>query len=169
MAVLELIADMAILFEKVDVYRQYFAEIFMTYLTQTAASVRKMGVHKAAKLAECFKNDWVMQDFLPLVKDHYSHDRKGYNYRMCCLYSMQAVMPFMTKDQISQQIIPTFIKACKDDIPNVKFCVARILSDNKHQIDPNVFSNQLLAPLKEMSNDADKDVAHFAKVALSSV
>lgn len=138
----------------------------MTYLTQTAASVRKMGVEKAAELAKTFNNDWVMQDFLPMVKEHYSTDKKGYNYRMCCLYSFQAVMPFMTKDQVSQQAIPIFLRACKDDIPNVKFCVARIINANRQYIDSNVFSNQLLAPLKEMANDADKDVAHFAKVAL---
>ena len=75
-------------------------------------------------------------------------------------------MPYVMKDQITQHIIPIFLKATKDDIPNVKFCVCRILSETKSLIDTNVFANQLVAPLKEMSNDADKDVAYFAGVAL---
>ena len=39
-----------------------------------------------------------MQEYIPTVKDVYSHDKKGYNYRMCCLYSLSAVMPFMNKE-----------------------------------------------------------------------
>ena len=28
----------------------------------------------------------------------YDEDKKGYNYRMCCISSLAAVMPFMMKD-----------------------------------------------------------------------
>ena len=66
------------------------------------------------------------------------------------------------KDQITQHIIPIFLKATKDDIPNVRFCVCRILSETKSLIDTTVFANQLVTPLKEMCQDADKDVSHFA-------
>jgi len=65
-----------------------------------------------------------MSDYIPEVVVHYSVDKKGYNYRMCCLYSLSAVMPFLSNPQISQNIIPIFVQATKDDIPNVKFCVA---------------------------------------------
>ena len=127
-----------------------------------------MGINKSAKLAEQFKQDWVMNEFIPVVNNHYNIDKKGYNYRMCCLNSLAAVMPFIQKDQITQNIIPVFLKATKDDIPNVKFCVAKIIHNTRHFIDANVFSNQLVGPLKEMQNDADRDVAHFAQVALSA-
>ena len=87
---------------------------------------------------------------------------------MCCLNSLAAVMPYTPKDAITQHIIPIFVKATKDDIPNVKFCVSKIIFENKQFIDQNVFANQLVSPLKEMSNDADKDVQYFAQVALQS-
>jgi len=60
------------------------------------------------------------------------------------------------------------VNASKDDIPNVKFTVSKIINANRQFIDPNVFNNQLVGPLKEMSGDADKDVAHFAQIALQS-
>ena len=85
---------------------------------------------------------------------------------MCCLNSLAAVMPFITKDQTSQHIIPVFLKACRDEIPNVKFCVSKIIHSQRHFIDANIFNGQLLNPLKEMSNDSDKDVAYYAQVAL---
>lgn len=62
--------------------------------------------------------------------------------------------------------MPIFIKACKDDIPNVQFCVARVLNDKRAYIDGNVFSNQITGPLKDMTNSTDKDVVHFAQIAL---
>ncbi len=140
----------------------------MGYLTNTAASVRQMGIQKSAILAQHFKQDWVISDYIPVVHNHYTVDKKGYNYRMCCLNSLAAVMPYIMKDQITQQIIPIFLKGTKDDIPNVKFCVSKIIHAQRQYIDANVFSNQLMAPLKEMSNDIDKDVAYFAQVALQA-
>ena len=127
-----------------------------------------MGIQKSSILAASFSQDWILQEYIPLVNNHYTVDKKGYNYRMCCLNSLAAVMPFTPKDAITQHVIPRFVIASKDDIPNVKFCVSKIIFANKQFIDQNVFANQLVGPLKEMSNDADKDVAHFAQVALQS-
>lgn len=86
---------------------------------------------------------------------------------MCCLNSLASIMPYIPKDQIINLVVPIFVKATKDDIPNVKFCVSKILIAQKQYIDSNVFASQLVPPLQEMSKDADKDVAYFAQVALS--
>ena len=59
MGVFELIADLALIFGK-DIYVKHLQSIFMTYLTNTAASVRQMGVQKSAILAEAFKEQWIM-------------------------------------------------------------------------------------------------------------
>jgi hypothetical protein len=103
-----------------------------------------------------------MNEYIPVVINHYTVDKKGYNYRMCCLYSLSEVMPYVMKDQITQHIIPIFIKATKDDIPNVKFCVSKIIAKTRQYIDTTVFANSLVPPLKDMAIDSDKDVAHFA-------
>ena len=167
MGVFELIADLAVIYGK-DIFVKHLQSIFMGYLTNTAASVRNMGVQKSAILAEAFKEQWIMSDFIPVVNSQYTIDKKGYNYRMCCLNSLAAVMPHITKEQITQHIVPIFIKATKDDIPNVKFCMSKIIIANKQYIDTNVFSDQIVGPLKEMSNDSDKDVAYFSQVALQA-
>jgi len=57
-----------------------------------------MGINKSAVLAQSFKQDWIMTEYIPVVIKHYSVDKKGYNYRMCCLYSLAAVMPYIMKD-----------------------------------------------------------------------
>ena len=68
-----------------------------------------------------------MSEYMPCVNQHYTVDKKGYNYRMCCLNSLAAVMPYVMKDQVTQHIVPMLIKGSKDDIPNVKFCVSKII------------------------------------------
>lgn len=94
MGVFELIADLAIVFGK-DIYKQHLQSIFMGYLTNTAASVRKMGIKKAGILAEKFQQEWIMKDFIPTVINHYSGDKKGYNFRVCCLSSLSVVIPYI--------------------------------------------------------------------------
>lgn len=120
------------------------------------------GVERLKILAEKYKSGWIMTSVVTVVTKAYEEEKKGYNYRMCCLYSLSAVMPMMSKDDITQHVVPLLVKACKDEIPNVKFCVARVINAERAYIDHNVFSNQLSGPLKEMANDPDRDVAHFA-------
>lgn len=50
MGVFELIADLAIIYGK-DIYMKHLHAVFMTYLNNTAASVRNMGIQKSAILA----------------------------------------------------------------------------------------------------------------------
>lgn len=166
MAVFELIGDLSKLFGK-DVFVKNLESIFLTYMSNTAASVREMGIKKSRELAEKFKQDWVNSSFIPRVIEMFNVDKQGYNYRMCCLHSLQAVMPYIGKDQISTLIIPIFLKGMKDPIPNVRFTVARIISKTRSQLDGSVFNSQIVPALKEMTNDTDRDVQYFANQALN--
>lgn len=138
MAVFELIGDLSKLFGK-EVFTKHLESIFLTYLSNTAASVRDMGIKKVKELAEKFKADWIMSSFIPRVVEMFNVDKQGYNYRMCCLFSLQAVIPNLTKDQISQTVIPIFVKAMKDPIPNVRFTVAKIIHKTRPFVDAGVF------------------------------
>ena len=60
----------------------------MSYLNNTAASVREMGIKKSKEVAEKFKADWVIQNYIPKVIENYNVDKQGYNYRMCYLQSL---------------------------------------------------------------------------------
>lgn len=118
-----------------DLFQNYLAETFMCYLTNTAAAVRYMGIEMSGKLAKAFSSDWIVEQYIPRVENHYGQDKKGYNYRMACLYSLSAVLPYTPKDAIQSKMIPIFDKALKDDVPNVKFCMAKIILDNKQYLD----------------------------------
>ena len=87
---------------------------------------------------------------IPKVVESYNIDQQGYNYRMCALETLAAVLPSVHSQVISDKIVPIFTKACTDRIPNVQFCVARILQANCTLIDVNAFNSQILPRLQEM-------------------
>jgi len=126
MAVFELIGEMSKMFGK-EVFQKQLEGLFLTYLSNTAASVRDMGVKKARELAEKFKGEWVLATFIPKVIEIYNVDKQGYNYRMCCLSSLYQIIPFISKEQVAHHVIPIFLKAMKDPIPNVRFTVAKLV------------------------------------------
>jgi len=97
MAVIELVGNFATIFSK-EVFVKHLEPIFMTYLTNTAASVREMGILKIKDIAEKFKADWIISSFIPKLIENYNVDKQGYNYRMCSLNSCLSIIPFLSKE-----------------------------------------------------------------------
>lgn len=99
-AVFELIGDLIKMFGY-DVYKDKLSDIFVTYLNNTAAAVRNSGTQKVQEIVESLKGPQRLEflDHIVLkLKENYSLEKKGYNYRICCLHTYSAVMPFMDKD-----------------------------------------------------------------------
>jgi len=92
MGVFELVGDLSLKFGK-DTFIKHLENIFMQYLVNTAAAVRETGIAKARDIGEAFKSDWILSSFVPKVIDNYNTDKLGYNFRMCSLLSLAAVMP----------------------------------------------------------------------------
>ena len=68
---------------------------------------------------------------MPKVVDCFNVEQQGYCYRMCALEALSGVIPTLTKEIITEMIVPTLEKACGDRVPNVQFCVARIIKANR--------------------------------------
>ena len=100
MAVLELLGNFGIQFG-MQPFIKNIEPIFMTYLTNTAAAVRMMGIKKSEELAKLFKRDWVVENYIPEVRKAYKADKKGYNFRICCLYSLEAIISNLSPEDFS--------------------------------------------------------------------
>lgn len=57
-----------------------------------------MGVLKVKAMAEAFKAEWVMNNFIPKVNECYNVEQQGYNYRMTALMSLSSVMPVLSQE-----------------------------------------------------------------------
>lgn len=60
-----------------------------------------------------------MSAFIPKVIESYNVDQQGYMYRICAVRSLAGVMQVLQKDQITDKVVPTILKATSDPIPNV--------------------------------------------------
>lgn len=70
---------------------------------------------------------------------------------MASIKSLSAVMPVLQADQISEKIIPTLVKAAGDPIPNVKFCLSKMIVERKAMFDPSAYQSKIVPKLKDMS------------------
>lgn len=61
-------------------------------------------------------------------------EKKGYNFRISSLNSLAAVIEFLTPEDLSGLVIPILLKAMKDNIPNVRFTVPKILIESSGKI-----------------------------------
>lgn len=71
MGTFELIGNLAITFGK-DIFDRSLSTIFFTYMTNTAASVREMGVSKVKSLGEAFGEDWIMMTLIPKAVESFN-------------------------------------------------------------------------------------------------
>ena len=74
MGVFELIGELSKMYGK-EVFLKHLESIFLTYLTNTAASVREMGIKKSREIAEKFKSEWILSSFLPKVIENFNIDK----------------------------------------------------------------------------------------------
>jgi len=50
----------------------------------------------------------------------------------------------------------------KDDIPNVRFTVAKLIYKHKSSMDPQMFATALAPGLKEQASHEDPDVQYYS-------
>lgn len=163
-AVFELLGDLSISLG-LTTYQKSLESTFMKFLDNSNSSVRSMGVTKMEAMAKSFGSEWVLQ-ILPKIKAKMHEAEVGYSYRMTVLKALAALMPKMTKEQILEHVLPIFKVSMHDQIPNVKFCVCRIIKENIKNFDSEDFDRELLPKLRELTQNADKDVAYYATVAI---
>jgi serine/threonine-protein phosphatase 2A regulatory subunit A len=140
MAVFETVGDLSVKFGK-DTFMKHLEPLFMSYLTNTAASVREMGIVKIEFIAKEFGSEWISSVLIPKVQKTYEEDQMGYNYRMTSLKTIASVTKYMSKEDITNSVVPLLAKACLDKIPNVQFCVCRVINTVKGSIDKGVFES----------------------------
>jgi serine/threonine-protein phosphatase 2A regulatory subunit A len=98
-------------------------------MLETAAAARHAGIAKVGTLVDAFKGEWIISNFIPKCNEIFNVDKQGYLYRMCVIYSLNSVIHQLTKEQVTQYVAPLLQRACKDPIPNVKFCAAKAVKD----------------------------------------
>ncbi|CAD6499361.1 BgTH12-03480 [Blumeria graminis f. sp. triticale] len=167
------------------------ASLCMAWLGDTVFSIREAATHNLKKLTEIFGDSWANQAIIPKVMAMGAHT--NYLYRMTTCFAITTLATVVSLDVISRSILPMMDKLVEDEIPNIRFNVAKSYAElisvlKKLPDEGTIYSlektgavgipsakadaliqEKILPNLEKLQNDEDVDVRFFATTAASSI
>jgi len=175
---------------------QFFDEklsgLCMGWLGDTVFSIREAATHNLKKLTEVFGVEWASEAILPKVMAMGAHP--NYLYRMTTCFAISTLSSVVSLDVIGQDILPMLEKLVDDDIPNIRFNVAKTIAQlidvlkrlpdegtiyslekaGQKDLTPSPKSTELIQQrivpsLEKLQKDEDVDVRYFATTAAARI
>ncbi len=178
----------------------------MSWLGDTVFSIREAATQNLKKLTEVFGVEWASEAIIPKVMAMGQHTNYLYRMTTCfaisvssnvegydrALITIQTLAPAINLDVIEKSILPMMDRLVADDIPNIRFNVAKsyaILIDvlkrlpskgtlltleefgrlaNLSPKGQDLIQQQILPNLEKLQQDDDVDVRYFATTAAGS-
>lgn len=174
----------------VKFFDEKLSSLCMSWLGDTVFSIREASTQNLKKLTEVFGVEWANDAIVPKVMAMGQHP--NYLYRMTTCFAVSTLAPALSLDVIETSILPMMDKLVNDDIPNIRFNVAKsyaVLIDTLKQLPENgtvlalqkagtpgqgcqkgqdLITKQVLPNLEKLQQDDDVDVRYFATTAAQS-
>ncbi|KAH8889361.1 ARM repeat-containing protein [Thozetella sp. PMI_491] len=107
----------------VKFFDEKLSQLCMSWLGDTVFSIREAATHNLKKLTEVFGVEWASEAILPKVLNMGGHP--NYLYRMTTCFAITTLASVVSMEVISKSILPILEKLTDDDIPNIRFNVAK--------------------------------------------
>ncbi|KAI4211314.1 MAG: hypothetical protein LQ351_005869 [Letrouitia transgressa] len=174
---------------------QFFDEklgtLCMSWLGDTVFSIREAATQNLKKLTEVFGVSWASEAIIPKVMAMGQHP--NYLYRMTTCFAITTLAPAIDIEVIEKSILPMMDRLVSDDIPNIRFNVAKsysvligvlkrlptnttiiALEKSGQSVSPSprgqeLIETQILPNLGKLQQDDDVDVRYFATTAAGSM
>lgn len=192
----------------VNFFNEKLSNLCMSWLGDTVFSIRDAATTNLKKLTEVFGVEWANEAIIPKVMAMGNHPNYLYRMTTCFAISVsgpeyssgglmltfeQTLSTVVSLDVISKSIVPMLDKLAADDIPNIRFNVAKtygaiidilrklpeegtIYSLEKSgaagQPSPKgmeLIQQQIVPNLEKLQKDDDVDVRYFAASAAQRV
>ncbi|KAL9056520.1 MAG: hypothetical protein Q9162_002896 [Coniocarpon cinnabarinum] len=177
----------------VNFFNNQLNELCMSWLGDTVYSIREASVQNLKKLTEVFGVDWAGEAIIPRVMQMGQHP--NYLYRMTTCFAISTLAPVINVPIIETSVLPMLNKLLSDDIPNIRFNVAKsyaVLIDVLRRIPErgtiadlekqqkakglsssntttpkarSIIQDHILPNLAKLQDDDDVDVRYFAMTA----
>jgi serine/threonine-protein phosphatase 2A regulatory subunit A len=171
----------------VQFFDEKLSNLCMGWLGDTVFSIREAATHNLKKLTEVFGVEWASEAIIPKVMAMGSHP--NYLYRMTTCFAISTLTSVVSVDVIAKSIIPMLDDLVQDDIPNIRFNVAKtylvlikalqrlpdegtIYSLEKEgaemvpsQRGTELIQQRIVPNLSKLQKDDDVDVRYFATTA----
>ncbi|KJR88863.1 protein phosphatase 2 (formerly 2A), regulatory subunit A [Sporothrix schenckii 1099-18] len=176
----------------VEFFDEKLSSLCMSWLGDTVFSIREAATHNLKKLTEVFGVDWASEAIIPKVMAMGNHP--NYLYRMTTCFAITTLASVVSLEVIGKHILPMMDKLVVDDIPNIRFNVAKTygvlidvlkrLPDQGTLYSPEnadkagsgappapsakgaeLIQSRVLPSLEKLQKDEDVDVRYFATTA----
>ncbi|KIH93109.1 protein phosphatase 2 (formerly 2A), regulatory subunit A [Sporothrix brasiliensis 5110] len=176
----------------VEFFDEKLSSLCMSWLGDTVFSIREAATHNLKKLTEVFGVDWASEAIIPKVMAMGNHP--NYLYRMTTCFAITTLASVVSLEVIGKHILPMMDKLVVDDIPNIRFNVAKTygvlidvlkrLPDQGTLHSPEnadkagsgappapsakgaeLIQSRVLPSLEKLQKDEDVDVRYFATTA----
>ncbi|RCI13688.1 hypothetical protein L249_7971 [Ophiocordyceps polyrhachis-furcata BCC 54312] len=171
----------------VKFFDEKLSNLCMGWLGDTVFSIREAATHNLKKLTEVFGVEWASEQIIPKVMGMGSHP--NYLYRMTTCFAISTLATVVSMEVIAKSILPMLDKMVDDDIPNIRFNVAKTyavligalrrlpdegtlysLEKEGAEATPSPRGNELIQQrimpnLGKLQKDDDVDVRFFATTA----
>ncbi|KAL8787916.1 MAG: hypothetical protein Q9213_001943 [Squamulea squamosa] len=175
----------------VNFFDEKLSTLCMSWLGDTVFSIREAATQNLKKLTEVFGVEWASEAIIPKVMAMGQHP--NYLYRMTTCFAISTLAPAINVEVIEKSILPMMDRLMSDDIPNIRFNVAKsyailidvlkrlpedttILSLEKTQQSgkpsprgQDLIQHSILPNLEKLQQDDDVDVRYFATTAAGSI
>ncbi|KAF3394501.1 Protein phosphatase PP2A regulatory subunit A [Penicillium rolfsii] len=171
----------------VKFFDEQLSDLCMGWLGDTVFSIREAATQNLKKLTEVFGVEWSKESIIPKVMAMGQHP--NYLYRMTTCFAVSTLAPVVTLDIIESSLLPILDRLVSDEIPNIRFNVAKsyaVLIDtlrrlpedktlvevqkSEETITPSpkaqdLIQQKVLPSLEKLQDDDDVDVRYFATTA----
>ncbi|POR37132.1 Protein phosphatase PP2A regulatory subunit A [Tolypocladium paradoxum] len=171
----------------VKFFDEKLSDLCMGWLGDTVFSIREAATHNLKKLTEVFGVEWASSQIIPKVMGMGSHP--NYLYRMTTCFAISTLATVVSMDVIAKSILPMLDKMVDDDIPNIRFNVAKTysvlinamrrlpdegtlysLEKDGAEMAPSprgseLIQQRIMPNLSKLQKDDDVDVRYFATTA----
>ncbi|GAO16414.1 hypothetical protein UVI_02047790 [Ustilaginoidea virens] len=110
----------------VKFFDEKLSNLCMGWLGDTVFSIREAATHNLKKLTEVFGVEWASEQIIPKVMGMGSHP--NYLYRMTTCFAISTLAGVVSLTVVAKSILPMLDKMVDDDIPNIRFNVAKTYS-----------------------------------------
>jgi len=171
----------------VKFFDEKLSSLCMSWLGDTVFSIREASTQNLKKLTEVFGVEWASGAIVPKVIAMGQHP--NYLYRMTTCFAISTLAPVLSLAVIEKSILPMMDQLVSDDIPNIRFNVAKsyaVLIDVLKRLPETgtitslekegkplkgcpkgleLIHDKILPNLEKLQQDDDVDVRYFATTA----
>lgn len=149
-----------------DFFDAQLSSLCTAWLGDCVYSIREAATVNIRRLVETFGVEWARHAIVPKVLAMYEHP--NYLYRMTTLFAVNLLVEVLDESTIMDLVLPVVLTMAGDNVPNVRFNVAKTLQVLAQRCPKNIVEERIKPVLTQLRDDPDNDVQFFAQRALQA-